>query len=69
MLTISQNDDALLGAILAGANGYLLKNAEPETLRQVILRVLAGESVLSPEVTATVFDALRRMQAERGAVC
>jgi len=66
MLTISQDDDALLGAILAGANGYLLKNAEPELLQQVILRVLAGESVLSPEVTAKVFAALRRMQAERG---
>jgi DNA-binding NarL/FixJ family response regulator len=66
MLTISQDDDALLGAILAGANGYLLKNAEPETLWQVMLRVLAGESVLSPEVTGKVFDALRRMDAERG---
>jgi DNA-binding NarL/FixJ family response regulator len=66
MLTISQDDDALLGAILAGASGYLLKNAEPELLQQVILRVLAGESVLSPEVTAKVFAALRRMQAERG---
>ena len=66
MLTISEDDDALLGAILAGASGYLLKNAEPETLRQVMLRILAGESVLSPEVTAKVFGALRRMQAERG---
>ena len=66
MLTISQDEDALLGAILAGASGYLLKNAEPETLRQVMLRVLAGESVLSPEVTAKVFDALRRMDADRG---
>jgi DNA-binding NarL/FixJ family response regulator len=66
MLTISQDDEALLGAILAGANGYLLKNAEPETLWQVMLRVLAGESVLSPEVTGKVFDALRRMDAERG---
>jgi DNA-binding NarL/FixJ family response regulator len=66
MLTISEDDDDLLGAILAGASGYLLKNAEPETLRQVMLRILAGESVLSPEVTAKVFDALRRMQAERG---
>jgi DNA-binding NarL/FixJ family response regulator len=66
MLTISEDDHALLGAILAGASGYLLKNAEPETLRQMMLRILAGESVLSPEVTAKVFDALRRMQAERG---
>lgn len=66
MLTISQNEEALMGAILAGASGYLLKDSEPETLRLVILRALAGESVLSSAVTAKVFDALRRLEAERG---
>jgi DNA-binding NarL/FixJ family response regulator len=65
MLTVSQDDDALLGAILGGANGYLLKNAEPETLRQVLLRVLHGEAVLAPEVTAKVFLAVQRMQNTR----
>jgi len=64
MLTVSEDEAALMGAITAGANGYLLKNAEPETLHQVILRVLAGESVLAPEVTAKVFDAVRRIQAD-----
>jgi DNA-binding NarL/FixJ family response regulator len=66
MLTISRDDDALLGAISAGANGYLLKNAEPETLRAVIERVLDGEAVLDPEVTGQVFDALRRLDRQRG---
>ena len=66
MLTISRDEESLLGAISAGANGFLLKNAEPEALRAVILRVLHGESVLSPEVTGQVFEAVRRLDRERG---
>jgi DNA-binding NarL/FixJ family response regulator len=65
MLTISQNDEDLIGAIVAGANGYLLKNTEPEALRNTIKQVLAGNSVLSPEVTAKVLQAVRRSQGDR----
>lgn len=65
MLTISQNDDDLIGAIVAGANGYVLKNTEPETLKNTILQVYAGNSVLSPEVTARVLQAVRRSQTDR----
>jgi DNA-binding NarL/FixJ family response regulator len=65
MLTISQDEDALISAIVGGANGYLLKNAEPDTLQQVLLRVLRGEAVLAPEVTAKVFEALQRTQSAR----
>jgi len=62
MLTISQQDEDLLGALTAGANGYLLKNTEPEELRQAILLVASGKSILSPDVTATVLRALNRVQ-------
>ena len=65
MLTISQNDDDLIGAIVAGANGYMLKNTEPEMLRHTIAQVMAGNSVLSPEVTAKVLQAVRRSQTDR----
>ncbi len=60
MLTISQDDDDLLGAIQAGADGYLLKNTEPEELRRSLLRVAQGQGVLSPEVTATILKAASR---------
>ncbi|MEN4041566.1 MAG: response regulator transcription factor [Anaerolineaceae bacterium] len=60
MLTISQDDDDLLAAIRAGADGYLLKNTEPDELRKAILRISQGQSVLSPEVTAPVLRALAR---------
>jgi DNA-binding NarL/FixJ family response regulator len=63
MLTISQDEKDLVGAIIAGASGYLLKNAEPETLRSTLLDVIAGKSVLSPEMTNQVFKIMRRNQA------
>ena len=62
MLTISQHEEDLIGSIRAGANGYLLKNAEPETLRQTILDVIAGKSVLAPEITEQVFRLVRSGQ-------
>jgi len=58
MLTISQADEDLIGAIRAGADGYLLKNTEPEELRKSILRISQGQAVLSPEVTASVLQAV-----------
>ncbi len=58
MLTISQNDDDLLGAIVAGADGYLLKNAEPADLCKAILLMAEGKSVLSPDVTSKVLRVL-----------
>ncbi len=63
MLTISQQEDDLMTAIRMGADGYLLKNTEPDDLRKAILRVAAGEGALSPEVTGSVMRALAR-QAE-----
>lgn len=53
ILLTTFNDEALLaGAVKAGANGYLLKDAEPEELAEAILRVHAGEKILSPQPTA-----------------
>lgn len=68
MLTISQQEEDLVGAIRAGASGYLLKNAEPESLRQMILQVAAGKAVLAPEVTAQVFRLVRSGQLEQSEV-
>jgi len=69
MLTISKNDEDLLGAVSAGADGYLLKNADPEDLFKSIRYVYAGMSVLSPEVTRQVLRAVNTDQvaaADRG---
>ena len=57
MLTISAKDEDLLGALAAGADGYLLKNAEPEALARAIHQVMAGSGALSPEVMPRVLQA------------
>lgn len=66
MLTVSQDENDLVGAILAGACGYLLKSAEPETLRNALREVAAGNSTLSPEMTSQVFKVVRRMHSAKG---
>jgi two-component system nitrate/nitrite response regulator NarL len=57
MLTVSDKDQDLLGALGAGADGYMLKNAEPHELCQAIRQVAAGHGALSPEVTKQVMQA------------
>jgi len=64
MLTISQEDGDLLRAVKAGANGYILKNTEPEELRQSLLSVAHGQGALSPEVVAPVLSALSKAVVE-----
>lgn len=54
MLTVSERDEDLAGALDAGADGYLLKNAEPEELVDAVRHVAAGHGYLSPEVTPQV---------------
>lgn len=56
MLTVSSKDEDLLSAIDAGADGYLLKNVEPDALFRAIHNVAAGSGALSPEVTRTVMQ-------------
>lgn len=63
MLTISKHEEDLFGAISAGADGYLLKNAEPDELRKAVLQVHEGKSVLSPEVTRPLLKAITNSQS------
>src|SRR5207253_2130388 len=48
VLTASRKRDHLLGAIAAGACGYLLKDARPEEIVNGVRAAAAGECVLSP---------------------
>lgn len=58
MLTSWELDDIVLGALRAGAVGFLLKTADARTLVDAVRRVAAGEGVLSPEVTRRTLAAL-----------
>lgn len=56
MLTVSESDDDLLGAIRAGARGYFLKNAEADELYAGLRRAAAGEAVLDPTLIERLFN-------------
>ncbi|MET0814506.1 MAG: response regulator transcription factor [Pseudoxanthomonas sp.] len=54
LLTTFDDSDLLLRATDAGAQGFLLKDAAPEDLRDAIVRVAAGETLLQPVSTDPV---------------
>lgn len=60
MLTVSEDADDLAQALARGAAGYLLKTVEGEDLVNALLRVHAGESVVSPEMTTKLVAAYRQ---------
>jgi len=59
MLTVSEDADDLAAALRAGAAGYLLKTIEGDALSAAIRRVMAGEPVVAPELTAHLVAAMR----------
>jgi two-component system nitrate/nitrite response regulator NarL len=59
MLTVSENEDDLAAAMLAGADGYLLKTVETEQLCDSIEKVLGGECVISPDMMTKFVSAFR----------
>lgn len=61
MLTVSENEEDLVNALRAGADGYLLKTSESSQLSDSIIKVLTGESVVSPEMTSKLVSFLRSM--------
>lgn len=61
MLTVSENEEDLVNALRAGADGYLLKTTGSDQLTDSIIKVLTGESVVSPEMTSKLVAALRSL--------
>jgi two-component system nitrate/nitrite response regulator NarL len=64
MLTVSDAAEDLMGAIRAGADGYLLKDMEPEQLLERIRASLAGETVIGEALAARLAGALRQEAQE-----
>ncbi|MGQ0841715.1 response regulator [Actinokineospora sp.] len=64
MLTSFSDDEALFGAIMAGASGYMLKQVTGNDLVSAVRTLAAGESLLDAGVTATVLDRLRAGRSE-----
>ncbi len=59
MLTSYSHDNLVYDAILAGAQGYLLKDIDPRALLNAIADTMAGRAVLSPDITHQVMQFVR----------
>ncbi|KXO93480.1 LuxR family transcriptional regulator [Tsukamurella tyrosinosolvens] len=68
VLTTFDLDEYVLGALSAGASGFLLKSAGGDELIRAVLAVAAGDAVLDPKVTRAVIAAIPRPGAEPVAV-
>ncbi len=63
VLTTYESDDDILGAIEAGASGYLLKAAPHEEIVAGIRSVAEGHTVLAPTIAATLVTRMRDQPA------
>ncbi len=59
MLTVSDNEEDVLMALRIGADGYLLKDMEPEDILESIRKALQGSLVISERLTQLLAKALR----------
>jgi len=59
ILTVSDNADDLVAAIRAGADGYLLKDMEPEELLAAIDAALNGRTVIGERLSGMLARAIR----------
>ena len=57
VLTTYADDESIIGALSAGAVGYLTKDATREDIRRALEAAAAGQSVLDPAVQASLLKA------------
>ena len=59
MLTIHDDNDSLFNSILAGADGFLLKDTVPARLVQAIEEVRKGGSPITPQIARRIVQRFR----------
>jgi DNA-binding NarL/FixJ family response regulator len=65
VLTVTVEDDQVLDALLAGACGYLLKDAGAAEVVAAVHAALAGESMISPRIAGRLVARLRETGRSR----
>lgn len=50
VVTMHEDDDAVVAAVRAGARGFLVKSSPPDAVERAVRAVAAGEMILSPAV-------------------
>jgi two-component system nitrate/nitrite response regulator NarL len=64
MLTTSTEEPDVIASLQAGANGYLLKDMEPDDLVAALDSIVAGKTVVANELTGALARAVRNESAE-----
>ena len=59
VLTNYDSDADILGAVEAGASGYLLKDSPPHELIAAVMAAAAGESALAPVIASRLLHRMR----------
>ncbi|MDS4031077.1 MAG: two-component system response regulator NarL [Candidatus Contendobacter sp.] len=67
ILTVSDHEDDVVAALRAGADGYLLKDMEPEDVLDSLKVAAQGRMALGERVTEILADALRHESQPRPA--
>lgn len=60
MLTVSDHEDNVIAALRAGADGYLLKDMEPEQILEYLRMAAQGRMAISDRLTELLARALRQ---------
>lgn len=61
VLTVCEEERQVLEIVRAGANGYLLKDVEPNVLLQSVKDAVAGKAPLHPKIAGTVLQQFGKM--------
>ena len=67
VLTISDQNEDVMDAIVAGACGYLVKDSSIQELIRGIMAAAVGESLISPPIAAKVLQRVRAVTLDQGA--
>lgn len=60
MLTVSDNEEDVVEAVRSGADGYLLKDMDPEEIVDKLREAALGKMVMSSKLTEVLASALRK---------
>src|SRR5450756_1797193 len=68
MLTAYKDGDAIFSALMAGANGYLLKQTPPKELLTALQEVCAGGAPVTSQIARKIVDEFRKARTPAGPV-
>ena len=64
MLTTSREENDVINALQNGARGYLLKDMEPDDLIKALNDIVAGQTVVAPELTIVLAEDMSQVISE-----